>query len=130
MPVIKCANGKYRIGAGACIYETEDKATKVWSAILASGKYKADLNKVSYDYDDTLSTSRGKDLAKKLIAEGKTVYIISARQDKEGMLTTAKELGIPECSLIDLIVKVSISFLFFVRCLEVVEVEVGYLLDG
>ena len=96
VPVIKCSNGKYRIGNGACIYDTEDKATKVWQAILASGKYKADANKVSYDYDDTLSTSRGKDLAKKLIAEGKTVYIISARQDKEGMLSVASELGIPD----------------------------------
>ena len=30
------------------------------------------------------------------IKNGATVYIISARQDKEGMLTTAKDLGIPE----------------------------------
>jgi len=52
--------------------------------------------KVSIDYDDTLSTSRGKDLAKRLIAEGKAVYIISARQDKEGMLSIAKDLGIAE----------------------------------
>ena len=52
--------------------------------------------KVSIDYDDTLSTSRGKDLAKRLIAEGKAVYIISARQDKEGMLSVAKDLGIAE----------------------------------
>ena len=52
--------------------------------------------KVSIDYDDTLSTERGKQLAKRLINEGKTVYIISARQDKEGMLTTAKDLRIPE----------------------------------
>ena len=52
--------------------------------------------KVSIDYDDTLSTSRGKDLAKRLISEGKAVYIISARQDKEGMLSVAKELGISE----------------------------------
>jgi hypothetical protein len=52
--------------------------------------------KVSIDYDDTLSTPRGKDLAKRLISEGKTVYIISARQDKAGMLSVAKDLGIPE----------------------------------
>jgi hypothetical protein len=52
--------------------------------------------KVSIDYDDTLSTDRGKELAKRLISEGKTVYIISARQDKEGMLSVASELGIPE----------------------------------
>jgi hypothetical protein len=52
--------------------------------------------KVSIDYDDTLSTDRGKELAKRLISEGNTVYIISARQDKEGMLSVASDLGIPE----------------------------------
>jgi len=53
-------------------------------------------NKISFDYDDTLSTERGKTLAKKLIAEGNTIYIISARDSKDGMLSTASELGIPE----------------------------------
>lgn len=53
-------------------------------------------NKVSFDYDDTLSTDRGKTLAKRLISEGNIVYIISARQDVSAMLGTAKELGIPE----------------------------------
>lgn len=52
--------------------------------------------KVSIDYDETLSTDRGKSLAKRLISNGDIVYIISARQDKEGMLAVAKELGIPE----------------------------------
>ena len=52
--------------------------------------------KVSFDYDDTLSTDRGKEMAKRAIAAGNTLYIISARQDKEGMLGVAKELGIPE----------------------------------
>lgn len=53
-------------------------------------------DKVSIDYDDTLSTDKGKELAKRLIADGMTVYIISARQDKEGMLSVASELGISE----------------------------------
>lgn len=52
--------------------------------------------KVSIDYDDTLSTSRGKDLAKRLISEGKIVYIISARSELTGMLQTASDLGIPK----------------------------------
>ena len=51
--------------------------------------------KVSYDYDDTLSTERGKTLAKASIENGDVVYIISARQDKDSMLATADELGIP-----------------------------------
>jgi hypothetical protein len=50
--------------------------------------------KVSYDYDDTLSTERGKELAKASIENGDVVYIISARQDKDAMLGTADELGI------------------------------------
>lgn len=39
MPVIKCSNGKYRIGGGQCIYDTEEKAIEVWQAILASGEF-------------------------------------------------------------------------------------------
>ena len=98
MPVIKCSNGKYRIGSGACIYDTEEKATKVWQAILASGAYAADENKVSIDYDDTLETDRGKELAKRLIAEGKTVYIVTRRQQSasEEVYKAAEELGIPK----------------------------------
>lgn len=98
MPVIKCSNGKYRIGSGACIYDTEEKATKVWQAILASGAYEADENKVSIDFDDTLDTERGKELAKRLIAEGKTVYIVTRRQQSasEEVYKVAEELGIPK----------------------------------
>jgi hypothetical protein len=36
VPVIKCSNGKYRIGSGACIYDTEEKAQQVWAAIRVS----------------------------------------------------------------------------------------------
>lgn len=36
MPVIKCSNGKYRIGSGACIFDTEEKAQSVWAAIRVS----------------------------------------------------------------------------------------------
>ena len=57
---------------------------------------KMEGEKVSLDYDDTLSTERGKELAKRLIAEGKVVYIISAREEVQNMLGVAKELGIPE----------------------------------
>lgn len=98
MPVIKCSNGKYRIGSGGCIYDTEEKANKVWTAILASGAYAADENKVSLDFDDTLETERGKELAKRLIAEGKTVYIVTRRQQSasEEVYKVAEELGIPK----------------------------------
>ena len=55
----------------------------------------ADENKVSFDYDDTLTTDKGKELAKRKIEEGKTVYIISARHSVSNMLSTARDLGIP-----------------------------------
>ena len=97
MPVLKCSNGKWRIGNGACIYETQEKATEVWQAILASGQYKADSNKVSFDFDDTLSTARGQEIAKRVIAEGKQIYIITRRQHTASaeVYKVADELGIP-----------------------------------
>jgi hypothetical protein len=53
--------------------------------------------KVSIDYDDTLSTDRGKELAKKLMQEGKDVSIITRRQSDqlEEVKKVADELGIP-----------------------------------
>ena len=94
MPIYKCAsNGKWRIGNGGCVYDTQEKATQVWKAILASGAYAAE--KVSYDYDDVLSTDKGKAQAETDIKAGKVVYIISARQSVDGMLATADKLGIP-----------------------------------
>ena len=97
MPVIKCSNGNYRIGNGACIYETEKKAIEVWQAILASGEYAADSNKVSFDFDDTLDTERGKKLAKQKQDDGKQVYIITRRQKtaSEEVYAVADKLGIP-----------------------------------
>lgn len=51
--------------------------------------------KVSYDYDGVLNTAKGKMLAEHMIAAKNTVYIISARGHKDGMLKTAEDLGIP-----------------------------------
>lgn len=97
MLVLKCSNGKYRIGSGACIYDTEEKATEVWQAILASGKFYVDINKVSIDFDDTLSTPQGQALAKRLISQGKDVYIITRRQSQlyNAVYDVADKLGIP-----------------------------------
>ena len=96
MPVTKCeSNGKWKIGNGPCIYQTREKAVEVWTAILASGKYAADSNKVSYDYDDTLTKKEYQYKAKQDIADGKIVYIISARHEVSGMKALAEELGIP-----------------------------------
>jgi hypothetical protein len=96
MPVLKCSNGKWRIGNGACIYETEEKAIEVWQAILASGEYRADINKVSFDFDDTLSTARGQEIAKRVILQGKEVYIITRRNEYNAseVYRMAEKLGI------------------------------------
>ena len=51
--------------------------------------------KISFDFDGTLTTKRGYEKAKQLINEGAEVYIISARQEKDGMLPKANELDIP-----------------------------------
>ena len=52
---------------------------------------------VSMDYDDTLSTDRGKEIAKQLISKGVDLHIITRRQETAGdaVYKTAKELSIP-----------------------------------
>lgn len=52
--------------------------------------------KVSFDWDDTLSTQRGKDKALEEIANGNTVYVITARNDANEILSQTDELGIPQ----------------------------------
>jgi hypothetical protein len=53
------------------------------------------LSKISFDYDDTLSTTRGKEMAKRAIEQGDEVYIISARNNRSSLLDVADELRIP-----------------------------------
>ena len=52
------------------------------------------MSLISFDYDGTLSTKDGTDLAIRLIKDNE-VYIISARREKDGMINKAKEIGIP-----------------------------------
>jgi len=94
MPVYKCSNGKYRIGNGSCIYDTQGKAEKVYRAILAQGEFAAKV--VSFDFDDTLSTAKGQEKAKQLLTEGYRVLIITARQSKDSkeVFDVADKLGI------------------------------------
>jgi len=52
---------------------------------------------ISFDYDGTLSTKKGKDLAAKFISEGKDVRILTARDsngDNTDLESTANDLGI------------------------------------
>lgn len=67
------------------------------STVRNLGLSKEGFEKVSIDYDDTLSTERGKELAKRLLSEGNDVSIITRRQSDQldAVYNTAKELGIP-----------------------------------
>lgn len=55
----------------------------------------SEASKVSVDWDDTASTPEGKKMVKNLISRGNDVYIITARSSKEGIVKSAKDLGIP-----------------------------------
>lgn len=73
-------------------YPTEQRAAVCRSAF----EEKMAATKISFDYDETLTTAKGMDLAQKFIEQGADVYIISARQQKDEMLSRANKLGIPE----------------------------------
>jgi hypothetical protein len=53
------------------------------------------VKKISFDFDATLNTSKGKELAKNLGLSGAQLYIISARDNKTGMYEVADLVGIP-----------------------------------
>lgn len=55
--------------------------------------------KISFDFDGTLNTSEGKQLAKQFIDKGATVYIVSARNSANGIYPIADELGIPHSNI-------------------------------
>lgn len=50
--------------------------------------------KISFDYDGTFSTMKGFDMAVNFIEQGATVYIISARDNKDEMLPRANKAKI------------------------------------
>jgi len=70
-------------------YPNEDQRLAVCAANIKFAK-----QKISFDYDGTLTTKKGFDLAKQL-SENNVIYIISARSSKEGMYNKAKQLNIP-----------------------------------
>jgi hypothetical protein len=55
--------------------------------------------KISFDFDGTLSTAEGKAKAKEYIDKGADVYIVSARSSKDGMFGVADELGIDHSNI-------------------------------
>lgn len=61
-------------------------------AVCQSFWKNSSTDKISFDYDGTLSTNKGKDIASATAGE---IYIISARGNKDRILLTADKLGIP-----------------------------------
>ena len=57
------------------------------------------VQKVSFDYDETLTTDDGMILAKQWVKKGAEVYIISARSSVGPMLAKAEELKIPKSNV-------------------------------
>lgn len=86
-----------------CIQDQLDKgldqeaANNICGLIRSQNMSVQKFAKVSFDFDDTLSTGAGLVLAKKYKDAGDTLYIISARNEvSQSMLDRASELGIPE----------------------------------
>ena len=79
-----------------CGNETErlNARKKAIAQGVAIGEFAGE--KISFDFDGVLTTSKGKDLIKKYIDENNIVYIISARSSKDGLLKVANEVGVPE----------------------------------
>jgi len=71
---------------------SKDKRTAICSTAFET---KLNSNqRISFDYDGTLTTKKGTKLAKDLIINN-TLYIISARSSKTGMIDKGREIGIP-----------------------------------
>ena len=90
MPLHRCTkNGEigWKWGSvGTCYIGPNGKKKAIEQAIAIISSNSKDINldsnKVSVDYDGTASTIKGKELIKRLLGEGKIVYIISARSSK------------------------------------------------
>jgi HK97 family phage prohead protease len=87
------------------MYSSRQSAERAYVAYLANEEdngnhdhMKAlDENKVSFDFDDTLSIERWQNKAMMLKEEGKTVYIVTRRQeeDSKAVYEVADKVGIP-----------------------------------
>jgi hypothetical protein len=81
---------------GRCIpYVMDEGKSQEEAVAICMSKYESMASdKISFDFDDTLSTSEGQSKAKQYIDAGADVYIISARDSKDGMYDVADSLGI------------------------------------
>jgi hypothetical protein len=88
---------------GAAVYKYLVRANVPYQKVGAINlEFQFQGQKISFDYDETLSTDAGKELAKKKITEGYDVYIITARMesgDNTSLFNIAKELGINKSNI-------------------------------
>lgn len=93
MPVQHCQlNGKpgFQWGPeGHCyVYDQKSKASMQIARTKAENQGKAAhaagyaAMKISFDYDGVADTAKGKELIQKLLDEGNTIYIVTARNNK------------------------------------------------
>ena len=85
----------YKWGSEGKCYTGHDAKKKAYAQGVAIG-FGLATGRVSFDYDETLTTSKMMDKAKELISQGIAVYIISARHRAVPMFSRADELGIPK----------------------------------
>jgi HK97 family phage prohead protease len=100
MPIYSCGDGTFRIGDGKCMYRSRASAESAYVAYLAQEedeKKAIDMNKISFDFDDTLTQERWQKKAIMLKEEGKTVYIVTRRQEEQNdaVYAIADKIGIP-----------------------------------
>lgn len=98
MPVRECQINSlpgYKWGHEGKCYTGKDAKKKAYAQGIAIG-FGLAITKVSFDYDETLTTAKMMEKAKELIATGINVYIISARHRAVSMFSRADELGIPK----------------------------------
>jgi len=78
----------YVVGEGKDSSQATAICYSIWEQHFAA-------DKISFDWDETLSTPRGEELLKRRISEGATCYIISARGEvTQSMLDMADKYGI------------------------------------
>ena len=83
-------------GGDAGIEWAQRKLKEIDSIQQALSMVKLAVNRVSFDFDGTLTQGNIQEIVKRLITAGGTnVYIISARDTEMGMYSIANKLGIP-----------------------------------
>ena len=92
----------YGDGCGKLMYDSWGGLSALsWAESKVKSFAKQEFEKISIDYDGTLSTTKGELLAKQLISQGNDVYIVTARNssDSTPVNAIADKLGIPHSKI-------------------------------